>query len=209
MNAPLDPALPATGTQADFARIAGYRPSYVAQLKREGRLVLAEDGKTLRIPESLQRVQATRDPSKAGVSARHAADRTAKGLPAAPATIGTPQGRSSEPFTPSADDAEDDLPGLVGFQASRARKEHYNALAAQRDYELSIGKLLNGEDVAATLADALTTFRVRLEGLRTHLAPLMAAETDEARCGALLADEHERALDELARKFRQAGQAPA
>lgn len=193
----------AQGVKAgEFARLAGFKPGYVTQLKREGRLVLV-DG-LIDVAASLARIRETADPSKAGVAARHEAGRAAKA--ALPAALTVP------PAGIEADDAEldDDTASGAGapagrassaYQDSRARREHYLALAAQRDYEISIGELLNAADVASTLADAATALRVRLESLADTLAPQLAAEPDESRCRALIAEAHEHALGELARAF--------
>jgi hypothetical protein len=56
---------PTVGTQTQFARAQGWVPSYVSQLKREGRLVLTDD---LRVDfeASLQRIrETTRAPARA------------------------------------------------------------------------------------------------------------------------------------------------
>ena len=187
----------------EFARLAGFKPGYVTQLKREGRLVLAADG-LIDVAGSLARIRETADPSKAGVAARHEAERAAKAAAApieADDDADLDGGPADAPGAPPSS-------GSSAYQESRARREHYLALAAQRDYEQSIGKLLNADDVASTLADAATALRVRLESLADTLAPQLAAEPDEARCRALIADAHEHALGELARAFG-AAQRPA
>ena len=60
---------------------------------------------------------------------------------------------------------------------------------------------LPAADVESAIADAVTQIRARLEALPDILAPQLAAEPDEAKCRALLADEIEHALTELARAF--------
>ena len=75
-----------TASFAGFARLIGERsPSYITQLKGEGRLVLTDDGKRVRVQESIALIKATADPAKAGVAARHAANRTTAKPEAAPA----------------------------------------------------------------------------------------------------------------------------
>ena len=78
---------PATASLKEFARIlGGVKPGYVSQLKRDGRLVMAEDGKRVQVAESLQLIKDTRDPSKLGAVRRHAAARAAEtSAPTAPA----------------------------------------------------------------------------------------------------------------------------
>lgn len=177
---------PTLATSAEFARIAGFKPSYVRQLKLDGRLVLADDGKKIDVQASLARIAASRDPSKAAVAARHAEARSAS--------------RDEEPEEPAEIPPSD--PNAPRYQEARARREHYQALAAQRDFEVSMGNLLDAKEVEAVIADAVTSFRTRLETLQDALAPQLAAEPDEVRCRALLADQHEQALRELARSLR-------
>src|SRR5690606_16487416 len=68
---------PETAGFREFAALAGFKPSYVTELRKVGRLVLTGDGKRVRVAESLALIEQTRDPAKAGVAARHAAARAA------------------------------------------------------------------------------------------------------------------------------------
>ena len=185
---------PATCTLSDFAGIAGFKRGYVTQLKKDGRLVLTEDGKRVCVPESLAQIAATRDPSKAGVVARHAANRATTGgegaavVPAAP-----PAGADA------AGDIDEDRDG--GYQHSRAMKERYQAMGAKRDYLLSIGQLMDAGEVEAAIAAAVTTLRTRLESLPDVLGPQLAAINDEPQARATLAEAIEHALDETSRQF--------
>lgn len=204
-------ALTAGVKAGEFARLAGFKPSYVTQLKREDRLVLAADG-LIDVAASLQRIRDTADPAKAGVAARHVAERSAKGAlrgaEGAAATDDDPEAGldDEDAATPPASTAANSP--AARRAESLAQKEHYLALAAQRDYEQSIGKLLNADDVASTLAAAATALRVRLETLADGLAKQLAAEPDEGRCRALISAEIEHALGELSRAFG-AAQKPA
>jgi hypothetical protein len=63
------------------------------------------------------------------------------------------------------------------------------------------GELLEAGDVAATVTTAVTVLRNRLEALADVLGPQLAAEGDEARCRALVAESVEHALEETARQF--------
>jgi len=176
--------LPETATFSEFAGIAGFKPSYITQLRKDGRLVLTPNQR-VRVAESLALIAETKDPSKAGVTARHAAQR----------------GETTAPGV--GNDPNDDDTTNPKYQSARALKEHYLALAAKRDYEVSIDKLLAAEDIAATVANAVVTFRTQLESLSTLLAGQVAAEPDEGRCRALIAEAHEHALGEIAKKFRK------
>src|SRR6185312_3772275 len=67
-----------TASFAGFARLLGVKPQAVTALRHAGRLVLTADGKRVDVAASQQRLRDTADPSKAGVVARHAAERAAK-----------------------------------------------------------------------------------------------------------------------------------
>lgn len=190
---------PAVASLKEFARIlGGVKPGYVSQLKRDGRLVLDDDGKRVRVAESLQRIADTRDPSKAGVAARHAAARAAE------------LGASTPTAPEAADPADDALDGLGRtFHEARARREHYQALEAKRAYEVAIGKVIDAREVANVVSAAMVTLRTRFESLPDLLAPQLIGLQDEARARALLAEAMEHALDEASRQFSALAKAPA
>lgn len=199
---------PLTASFKDFARIARVRASYVSQLKAEGRLVLTETGKAVRVAESLALILATRDPAKAAVAARHEAARTAKvgegagGAPiAAPgATAAADAGAGEDP--PGADEADS---RDTGYQHWRTRNERAKALASERDNAQAEGKLLAAADVEAAIAAAATQLRTRLESLPAILGPQLVAITDEAQLIATLAETIEHTLEELSRQFAAIG----
>lgn len=175
-----------------FADHIGCKPSYITALKKAGRLVLTEDGKQVRVAESIARIEATRDPSMAGVAARHAQARGAELAAAQQPEAG--QGMAADRV------AETEKVGNT-YQAARAVKERFLALAAKRDYEVSMGKLMPAEDVRHAIANAITVLRNDLENIPDSVAPVLASETDEARVRVLLADEIEHALSNLASRF--------
>lgn len=177
---------PATATFKEFARILGVKSrSYVSELKRDGRLVLTDDGRGVLVAESLQRIKDSRDPSKAGVAARHKAEREGQGDATQPA--------------PGADD--DGVPDR-NFSEARARREHYQALQAKRDWEVSMGKLLEADEVVSAISTAVVTLRTNLEGLPDVLAPQLVGIPDEARVRALLAEAVEHALEDATTRFQ-------
>lgn len=171
-------------TFAAFAARLNYKPPYIYQLRDQGRLVMSDDGKRVRVLASMERIRATESMTHQGVADRHAATRQ-------PA-----DGDDEEEAAPSAPSPEQRK-----YQTSRAEREHWAAQAARRDYELSMRQLLPAADVESAIADGVTQIRARLEALPDILAPQLAAEPDEAKCRALLADEIEHALTELARAF--------
>lgn len=196
-------AVPETANQAEFARIARVKPGYVTQLKRDGRLVMSEDGKRVNVRESLERIAATRDPSKAGVAARHAANRAQA---TQPATTAPAQAGDRDVGDDAADD--DDFNLLVrdsDFARRRARalavKEEFLAKQAEREHDIAVGKLRVGADVEAAAAAAVTEFRTRVEALPDLLAPQLVVISDEAQMRGTLAEAFEQVLGELERRF--------
>lgn len=168
-------------TQSAFADHLGVNRSHVTQLKNADRLVM-EDGK-VNVEASIQRIDDTKDPGKAGVAARHSQEREQKQTATAPAA--------------------DEINGKSGsvYQNARAMKETYNARQAKLAYEKEIGLLLIAEEAKACVADGDTIIRNRLESLPDILAPQLAAETDEQKIRSMLMDHIESLLGDLSRSF--------
>lgn len=87
------------------------------------------------------------------------------------------------------------------FADARDKKEHYQAEMARLDYETRCGTLMDAADVRAVVANAATTLRTRLELLPDQLAPQLAAQPDENTVRAILANEIEALLADLAAGF--------
>ena len=184
-----------------FARILGERsPSYVTQLKGEGRLVLSDDGKRVRVAESLAWVRSTADPGKAGVVARHAAARDDEALSSPSATDEAAVGDLE---APSADPVEQSH--ARRRSKAMADKAETDALAAERDYRRSMGELMEAAAVEHAVRGAVASFRGSLENLPNTLAPELSAMTDEGRIRVLLSEAFEHALEELSRQFAAIG----
>lgn len=178
-------------TLRQFAQLLDVRPSYVTQLKAEGRLVLNAEGRVL-VAASRQRVADTADPAKDGVRARHAAAREAGQGDAA---------GEDEPAGGAAAGASSDDPIAIRRSRAQAEKAEAEARKALRDEQIELGQLLVRDDVLHATRAAATELRGALETLPISLAPLLAAEQDEGRCRVLLADAFEHALDQLSRQF--------
>ncbi len=191
-----------TVTGAQLAARIGCRPSYIVQLKRQGRVVACQGG--YQLAASLALYEQTKSPAHAGVAQRHA---EARGGALAP-----PQGDSGAGAEDEGEDAADNdsRPAPVGDAARRAKaladKAETDAAAAQRDLAISLGLLLRRDDVASMLGQAAGTFRATLERLADTLAPQLAAVADEHRCRELIWSEVNHALEELSRSFRAVGQ---
>lgn len=190
----------------DFAKSQGWLPSYVTQLKQAGRLVLTDDGRRVRVAESLRLIADTRDPAKAGVAARHAA---ARGQGGATTAAEPPAGDSGADVAPDASPALQDDPHSLRRAKALADKEEALARRVLREEQVEIGELLPRDQVVAVVADAVVQLRTRLEVLPATLAPALAATDDEARVKVLLRDAVEQALEELARKFGAIGKVAA
>lgn len=206
---------PTTATLREFCNLIGVKPSYGAELKKNDRLVLADDGKTVLVQESIARIEATRDPSKAGVAARHAAGRGAQALTGhaekeANQPLATAESAKAatetiaEPTTP-APEGEGARSGY-DYQGSKAKKEHFAAMEAEANYREKIRELLPASEVRAVMAEVITVLRTSIEGISYNLAPQLAATSDEVQVKALLSAEVEHALktaaDNLARLGR-------
>ena len=113
--------LPETESFRQFAARLGCRPGYVTELRHAGRLVLTEDGRRVRVAESLRLIQDTRDPTKAGVRARHAAERDPE----------TPAPQVDAPDTDDDDASATVLPpgDPLSLRRAKAQAEREEALA--------------------------------------------------------------------------------
>jgi hypothetical protein len=177
-------------TKAAFARRLGVDRAYVTRLADSDRLVLARDGKRVRVAASLRRIQETADPNRDDVRARHAQARQDKAS-------------APNPAVPAPKPPEDPELRRVarGFNAARADKEYYLAQTARLEYERAIGKVVDAEAVRHAGAEAGAALRARLENLPDQLAPVLAPLTDEIEVRRMLDDYIETALGELAEKF--------
>ena len=189
-----------TGTLVSGKELAahiGCRPSYIVQLKREGRVVLADGGKGYLLEPSLQLYRETRSPAHVAVAQRHAAAR----------------GGAQAALQGQSDDGgyiEDELAAELPAGGSQARrtnaladKAEVDAKAAQRDLDISLGLLLDRRDVEAVLGQAAGALRAELERMADTLAPQLAASSDEIRCRELVWNEVSHSLEELSRAFRE------
>lgn len=194
-----------TATFSEFAAQLGCRPSYITSLRKAGRLVLTADEKRVEVEASLQRIEDTRDPSKAGVVARHA---DARGQALAPSAV-EPVPVVTQPTVPDDGSEEADDEALAAqspdYQLWRARKERAAALRE----ELKLGEeaklYVKIEDAKAIVADSFVAARSHLEGLSDRLAPALAAEDDEQRVRAILAEEMEVGLSNLSQALGRLG----
>lgn len=203
---------PAEASFSDFAALIDCRPSYVTELRQGGRLVLTEDGKRVRVAESIALIESTRDPAKAGVAERHAAERAQAAARKAQAPQQPVADAANDDFS---DDAEDPATFVPKDPHSKRRakaladKAEADARKALRDEKIELGQLLQAEEVAAVVSEAVTTLRTSMENLPGQIAPGLAAATTEEQVRVLLAEALETRLADLARTFTQIGRAEA
>lgn len=201
--------LPETEGLREFASRLGCKPGYVTQLKEGGRLVLTEDGRRVRVAESLRLIDATRDPSKEGVRARHAAARGHDKENAPSVAAAGPEGprttadAADEPIDPEEPIANN--PHSMRRSKALADKEEALARKALREEQIEMGQLLVKTEVLTAVTDGVTQLRSELERLPPSLAPRLAAIADEDEVLSMLRDAIERALEQLVRKFSEIG----
>lgn len=199
-------------TIPDFGAYLGHGRTYGYQLQKEGRLVMAPDGVHVLVAESEARVRATQDPSRAGVRARHAANRSKKkngppqNLPSAPAS----QAQPATQTIASTENGQEEMPAtLYDFQGSKAKREHWAAEREHAQYLKEAGELMERSAVVAAFADAGATLRAGLESWQVTLPPQLVG-LDESAIRTTIADQVERLLHDLVDKLgRMADQGAA
>jgi hypothetical protein len=194
------PALPTTLGVRAFARLRGWTPGYVTELKQAGRLVLTEDGKAIRVAESLALLEDTADPARAGVVARHAATRSSAPHHPAPPAGRADSGSQGDDAGWQAPSAPDD-PHAKRRAKALADSAEAAARKALRDEQLELRQLLRADEVDEVLRGAVVTMRTSLENLPATIAPQLAAVSDEGRIRVLLGEAIEHVLEELSRRF--------
>jgi len=175
-----------TATQADFARLIGVARSYVTALKNAGRLVMTADGR-VEVEDSISRIDATKDPNRDDVAARHAQAREAFAPTAPPPSTAPAQVREAEDHD-------------ISYQDARTIKERYAAKTAKLEYERAAGLMIERAAVAAAVEDLLTALRQSLEQQPHRLAPLLLGQ-DLDVLRSTLRQETETMLSEMVRDF--------
>lgn len=155
----------------------GYKGRYAYQLAKEGRLVLADDGKHVLVAESIKRIEETRDPSRSAVTERHALGRGyAVGGTGAAEDDEAQAGALVPTQRPGAGGA---AAGNYQFQDSRAKKEHYAALREEASFRKEAGELIEVGEVTGAFADAAAKVAGVLDALPATVGPMLASQTQE------------------------------
>lgn len=167
-----------TLTQSAYARQLGVSRSYITKLKAEGRLVMTADD-LVDVEKSNAKIDATRDPNRDDVAARHAEAR--------------------QPAAAKAPAPETDKVGNT-YQAARAVKEKYAAMTAKLDYERASGQMIERAAVEAAVEDVMTVVRQSLEQQPHRVAPMLVGhDLDHIR--ATLKQENHSVLAEMVKEF--------
>jgi hypothetical protein len=159
-------------TLSKFNEYMGYKGRYVYQLREEGRLVLTDDGKRVRVTESIQRVAETKDPSRAAVAARHAAGR-------APAPVRGDNGPGADDDAETSEAGHDLAGGRFKFQDGRAKREHYAALREEHAYLQDVGQLMVADEVLSAFADAGARIGAVLDTVPASIGPMLVGQSAE------------------------------
>lgn len=154
-----------------FNKHMGYKGRYAYELAHAGRLVFAADGKHVLVAESIQRIAATRDPSRAGVAERHAKERGyAVGAPA-----------STEAEVEGETPAGGVLPAGAGYlyQDGKAKREHFAALREEAAYRKEVGELMEVGEAIGAFADAGAKVASVLDALPATVGPMLAGQSQQ------------------------------
>ena len=184
-----------TLTPRQFAEQLGYKPHYGNQLAKDGRLVFAPDGKRVLVQASIERFNATKDPSKQGVADRHAATRAA--------AVEEPVSAPPDDVSSDAEEGEGATSGArYDFHSSKAKREHWAAEREHAAFRKDAGELIELTAHIAAMADVGATVRSKLEVWASTLPPQLAGR-DEAGVRATIADQVELLLRELADRMQR------
>lgn len=205
---------PETASFSDFAKLVGFKASYITQLKKEGRLVLTDDGRRVLVAESCQLIEQTRDPSKIGVAQRHAKARNAPAAATAPDQAEPPATAPADrpESTDGAEGAGDSkLANKHAERRAKAMADKEEALAEQaiRENRKSARELVEFREVQEFLASAVVNLRKAFERLPYDLAPELASLADETEIRTVLHRAVDERLRELGRQFATLRQEPA
>ena len=172
-------------SQAEFARRIDKSPAYVCNLKKRGCLALADNGKIL-YRASLEKMGESVDVTVFSPNRKPGAQ-----MPAA-------TDRQPASITGS------DSGGMPGsYIESKTLEKHYDAKIKRAKYLELMGELVAVEQVREVIFNASVLLRQHLEQLADTLAPRICQSEDENEIRALLLEEVEYALGNLAQTLRQ------
>ncbi|RMV61985.1 terminase small subunit [Pseudomonas coronafaciens] len=149
-------------TRKEYGELKGWSKQHISKLILNNRLVLNE-AELIDVDASEQFLAMTRDPSKAGVSARHADDKLRMSN-VAPIVMQQPASAA--------------LPAIPDYQRSRARREHAQAEQIETQVRKENGTLVEAAVVDKAAFDAGRMLRDLLLGMPPQIASELVAMTD-------------------------------
>ena len=179
-----DNTTPEIMSLSQFNKHMGFKGRYVYQLRDEGRLVLATDGKSVLVAQSIARIQETKDPSRSAVAERHAQTRGYEigGLESSDENASSVDGESASSYD---------------FQGGKAKKEHFAALREEAAYHKDIGNLMDADEAIGAFADAGAKVAAVLDAVPATVGPMLAG-LDQAEVIRVLTEQMDIARSELA-----------
>ena len=193
----------ATAKKSAFARMQGWRPSYVTQLGKEGRLVLNDRGEVL-IDETLALIQRTAAGTHPHVAARWGRRRAASAASQSAtgeALAGIAPADTAKPGSGKNGAGGNEPPAPVAVDDGRAAVRKLREIVGREARLIELG-VLKGELVERAAVNHLwhdvgVAARANLEAMTERLAPLVsgAANADSMAVALALAirDENRRA----------------
>jgi len=149
-------------TRKEYGELKGWSKQHISKLILNNRLVLNE-AELIDVDASEQFLAMTRDPSKVGVSARHAHDK---------------QRTTLDTALPAQQPAHLSLPVIPDYQRSRARREHAQAEQIECQVRKENGSLVEAEVVDKAAFEAGRMLRDLLLGMPPQIASELVAMTD-------------------------------
>ena len=171
-------------TKKTLAQELGCTAQYVSKLIRQGRVVLTEDGKQVKLEESIALIRAT-EGGRTDVAQRHAEGRQKTEQP-------------QQPEQPIASDDQRVNEARLLKSLSDARRAAAQADQEEMERDKMAGKLLAKEDVDYVLQDYGATLRSLLENLPDSLAPIIAPLTTLEETHAAISEAVEGLQQEMA-----------
>lgn len=185
-------------TQAELARLFEVSRETVSQWVKRGIVIAGPDGRIDPHRAAADVLKKT-DPSRLRAKIFKQAGNAEAQLLARVAEL---EAQLSKTDAPVPGDAPD-------YHRHRSDRERYAALAAKRDYELSMGLLMRADAVVSFITSAVTVLRTSLESLPGIIAARVVAAASEDQASAMIAEQVEHALAECARQLEQIAKAPA
>jgi len=107
--------------------------------------------------------------------------------------------RHAPPVTGHAKEEDDvSIFGASQYTRARAVREHYHARLVRMEFEERAARLVSRDEIQVAAFNKFRQFRDHMLNIPDRVAAMVAAETDAAKCHAILANEIRRALNEFA-----------